>query len=311
MDEVLRLLWGTVQLRPYVFAFLAVYLAASGVHLGWRRTVLYIPLGYCIAWLSEFSSIHWGFPYGDYFYISTTIDRELWIFGVPFMDSLSYVFLSYCSYSMAIFLLSPLFDSPVPKILETRRLRRSPQVLVLGAFLFVLLDIIIDPVAFQGSRWFLGQIYGYRSPGFYFGIPMSNFGGWLLVGFAMIGAIQMLDRFTPALRYTPLPYHRLAFCRYLGPLLYLSVLVFNLTITFWIGEVLLGIVGCLILFFPALFAIFFTGYKLSHIPSRALEQHLTDFPPPVSPLARPAANSNPAPGSAPRQDGRRKVQETA
>ena len=313
MDETLRLLWGTVWLRPYVFAFLAVYLAASGIHLGWKRTVLYIPLGYCIAWVSEFSSIHWGFPYGDYFYIPTTADRELWIFGVPFMDSLSYVFLSYCSYSMAIFLLSPLSGSRFPAILETQGLRRSRQTLVLGAFLFVLLDIITDPVALQGSRWFLGQIYGYRSPGFYFGIPMSNFGGWLLVGLAMIGALQVLDRFTRAFPFAPGPYHRLVFFRFLGPVLYLSILAFNLIITFMIGETLLGIVGCLVLFFPTLLACFFTGYKLSNALPGAIERHLADFPLPVSPAAflTPTSDSNPASGGSRQQGGRRKIQEPA
>ena len=67
-----RLFWGTVVLRPYVFAFLAIYLAAAATHLGWRRTLLFLPLGYSLAWLSEYSSIHWGFPYGDYFYIPST-----------------------------------------------------------------------------------------------------------------------------------------------------------------------------------------------------------------------------------------------
>jgi len=191
MPELLRLLWGTVLLRPYVFAFLAVYLLASSTQSGWRRTLLFLPLGYSIAWISEFSSIHWGFPYGDYFYIEDTLDRELWVMGVPFMDSLSYVFLAYCSFSTAIFLLSPVqFTAANAYILENHALRRSRQTLVLGAFLFVLLDIIIDPVALQGYRWFLGQIYGYREPGVYFGIPLSNFAGWLVVGFAMMAGLQ-------------------------------------------------------------------------------------------------------------------------
>ena len=61
------------------------------------------------------------------------------------MDSLSYVFLSYCSYSMAIFLLSPvLFVKSNVFVLETHSLRRSWQTLVLGSFLFVFLDLIID-----------------------------------------------------------------------------------------------------------------------------------------------------------------------
>lgn len=279
MLEFGRLLLGTVLLRPYVFAFLAVYLAAAGAHLGWRRTLLFIPAGYWVAWLSEFSSIHWGFPYGDYFYIAATVDRELWVFGVPFMDSLSYVFLAYCSYAMALFILSPLhFSRKGVVILETRRLRRSPETLVLGACLFVLLDIIIDPVAYQGDRWFLGQIYGYREPGLYFGIPLSNFAGWLLVGLAMVAALQLLDRLP---RLEPGRRSRLGsipWVRLLGSVLYVSVLAFNLTVTFWIGETFMGMVGCLILFFPSLLVCFFTCYKQQHLTPAQLEDHCRDFP---------------------------------
>lgn len=279
MDETLRLLLGTVLLRPYVFAFLAVYLAAAAIHLGWRQTLVFTPVGYAIAWVSEFASIHWGFPYGDYYYIPTTVGRELWVLGVPFMDSLSYVFLAYCSYSMAIFLLSPtLFTKRQIYILETHSLRRSWQTLALGAFLFVLLDIIIDPVALQGHRWFLGQIYGYRSPGLYFGIPMSNFGGWLLVGFAMIGALQMLDRFPSLHSQGGLAYHGIPGVKLLGPILYVSVIVFNLIVTFRIGEMLLGITGCLIIFHPALLALFFSIYKQKHLTQDMILRHLEEFP---------------------------------
>ena len=279
MSDFCRLLLGTIVLRPYVFAFLTVYLAAAASHIGWRRTLIFLPVGYGVAWLSEFSSIHWGFPYGDYFYIPSTMDRELWVFGVPFMDSLSYVFLSYCSYSMALFILSPvLFTKKRVIVLETRRLRRSPQTLVLGAFLFVLLDIIIDPVALQGDRWFLGQIYGYREAGLYFGIPMSNFAGWLLVGLAMIWVLQLLDTL-PSLE--PRKASILAGvpgARLLGPLLYACILLFNLAVTFWIGEYFLGVVGCTVLFFPSLLIWFFTLYKRANLSPTHIEEHCRDFP---------------------------------
>jgi len=282
MMDVFTLLLGTVQLRPYVFTFLAVYLAAASAHIGWRRTLLFVPLGYSLAWLSEFASIHWGFPYGDYYYIPDTVGIELWVLGVPFMDSLSYVFLSYCSYSMALFLLSPtLFTRRNVFILETRALRRSWKTLVLGAFLFVLLDVIIDPVALLGDRWFLGKIYGYRHAGFYFGIPMSNFGGWFLVGLVLIGALQGLERLhglEARERSTFGKLNHVPWIRLLGPMLYVSVLAFNLTVTFWIGETLLGVVGCLILFFPALFAVFFTLYKQEHVTRELIDRHLADFP---------------------------------
>ena len=126
MPELLSLLGSTVALRPYVFVFLAVYVATGSVHMGLRRTLAYIPLGYGLAWASEFASINYGFPYGDYYYLHDTVGRELWVFGVPFMDSLSYVFLSYSSYAMAVFLLSPVrFGTHGCIVLETRPLRRS------------------------------------------------------------------------------------------------------------------------------------------------------------------------------------------
>lgn len=279
MPEWVMLLGGTVILRPYVFAFLTVYLVAGAAHMGWRRTVAYLPVGYFLAWLSELSSIHLGFPYGDYYYIPNTIDRELWVLGVPFMDSLSYVFLSYCSYNLAIFLLSPVrFTVGSVFVLETRAIRRSFRVWILGACLFVLLDIIIDPVALQGYRWFLGQIYGYRHPGIYFGIPMSNFAGWLLVGVVLVGALQVLDR---AAFLEPRARSVLAGAPWiglLGPALYLGILVFNLAITFWIGEALLGTTGCLILAVPLLLSILFSHYKHRHVTRGELQAHLKDFP---------------------------------
>lgn len=278
MPEFLNLFLGTVLLRPYVFVFLAVYLVAAAAHMGWRRTLVYLPLGYAIAWLSEYSSIHWGIPYGDYFYIPATIHQELWIAGVPFMDSLSYVFLSYCSYSMAIFLLSPvLFSQGNAFVLETHRVRQSRQTLVLGSFLFVFLDIVIDPVTLHGHRWFLGQIYGYREIGVYFGVPMSNFAGWLVVGFVLVGVLQMLDRQRGLEPGKTSALHAIPGIVLLGPVLYASILLFSLAVTFWIGEILLATVDCLLIFFPALLVFFFTLYKQTHLNATCITRHAADF----------------------------------
>jgi uncharacterized membrane protein len=279
MFEFLRLLLGTIVLRPYVFAFLTIYLVAAAAHLGWRRTLVFLPLGYGLAWLSEFSSIHWGFPYGDYFYIPSTRGRELWVFGVPFMTSLSYVFLSYCSYAMALFILSPvLLSKNQIMILETRRLRRSWQTLILGSFLLVLLDIIIDPVALMGDRWFLGQIYGYRVNGLYFGIPMSNFEGWLVVGLAMNAVLQLLDTLPSLEPKKASIFNRMPGARLLGPMLFLGIVAFNVAVTFWIEEYLLGFVGCTVLFFPSLLILFFTLYKHASLNPTQIAQHCRDFP---------------------------------
>ncbi len=246
MGEFLALLGGTVALRPYVFIFLGVYLLLATWHLGLGRTLTYLGLGYLIAWSSEFLSIHTGFPYGQYIYIPATRGRELWVAGVPFMDSLSYVFLSYASYSLALLALGPVRRRGRGLFLdESPALRGSWLTLALAAALFVTLDIIIDPVALQGYRWFLGQIYGYPEPAAYFGIMVENFAGWLLVGAVMMRTLQAVSRWgrRPWWGWGRREFGNRAL---LGPGLYVGILAFNLAVTFALGETLMGLAGLFI-----------------------------------------------------------------
>jgi putative membrane protein len=239
-----QLLWGTVILRPYVFIFLGVYLWLATWHLGLGRTLVYLVCGYLVAWLSEFSSIHTGFPYGLYIYIPATRARELWVLGVPFMDSLSYVFLSYASYSLALLLLGVRSGGKGGEPMDSNY-KKTAATVILAAVLFVTLDIIIDPLALRGHRWFLGQIYGYPDPGMYFGVPLSNFAGWLLVGIIMIFLLQRLERWSPR-SWLSCGQCRFPGAAYLGAGLYAGVLLFNLILTFYIGETLLSLVGIFI-----------------------------------------------------------------
>ena len=123
--DLFRLLGSTVLYRWYVFAFLGVFWLAAWLHFGWRRTALFTLVGYFTAWAAEFSSIHNGIPFGRYNYISApTIDRELWVFGVPFMDSISFVFLAYASFGLALLASSPI-------IVEGRSLELIPFLVVI------------------------------------------------------------------------------------------------------------------------------------------------------------------------------------
>lgn len=240
---------GTIVLRPYVFAFLAAFLLISRTQMGWIRTGLWILTGYGIAFASEFSSIHNGFPYGLYEYLPEgSIDRELWIGGVPFMDSLSYVFLSHVAFLMAIHLRSSArcrgrWDY---EVLSSDRIRRGVLTTLLSAYLFMSLDIVIDPVAHLGDRWFLGKIYRYVEPGIYFDVPLSNFAGWFLVGFAIVGANQLLDAWLSRRGLPPRPSRPFPGRDAFVPALYFSILLFNIAVTFAIGETRLGLVGVFI-----------------------------------------------------------------
>jgi putative membrane protein len=268
---------GTIAMRPYVFAFFGAFLLACVPHVGWRKTLAFTVAGYLIAFASEKLSISTGFPYGWYYYIDATSHKELWVWGVPFFDSLSYVFLTYCSYSTALFILSPLATKGYDLItLETRAIRSSWPALVLGAFLQTFLDIIIDPTSHQGHRWFLGQIYGYREEGLHFGVPLSNYAGWLLTSFLLVAAFQWIDRKQEKDR--PYGIIHLPFRSLLGPILYLSVLIFIWTVTFWIGEPLMALTGIFIFTLPIVMVTVLALVRVNRYRQEELQQHLHDYP---------------------------------
>ena len=86
------------------------------------------------------------------------------------------------------------------------------------------LDVVIDPLAVRGDRWFLGRIFYYPGGGVYFGVPLSNFAGWTLVGATGVGLYVAIAGGASAGRVWP------------GVALYYVVLGFNLAVTAWIGE---------------------------------------------------------------------------
>jgi len=279
MNDLVQLAAGTVSMRPYVFAFFAAYLIASVPHLGWKRVSVFTFLGYLTAFASELSSINTGFPYGWYYYIDRTSSQELWIAGVPFFDSLSYVFLCYCSYATALFILSPLKSTSKNLILlETLSIRRSVSVLFLGSLLQTYLDIIIDPVALQGRHWFLGEIYGYREAGYHFGVPLTNYAGWFIVSGLMIFLLQRLAG-RRELRTIP----PAGVCSFPGSslfpvLLYLSVIIFNLVIAIRINQMTMAISGFFVMLLPVSMSIILATRRVNRYSREELAEHLRDFP---------------------------------
>ena len=257
--DIPRLLLGSLILRPYVFGFLLLHLVGASALLGWRRTAAFTLITWGIALAAEHSSIRTGIPFGFYYYIPRTADRELWIAGVPFFDSLSFSFLLVASYGLAWFLLAG--GRPGDRIVADtygapRRIWPRPgrlRHLILASLLFVLIDVVIDPVALRGDRWFLGQMYGYPEPGVYFGVPLANFLGWGVVGVTATALYHLWER--RLADCSAVGERRLADCSAVGerrlpemgagrfsrgaalcPGLYFIVLAFNLAVTAALGE---------------------------------------------------------------------------
>ena len=237
MLRTFDLLAATIALRPYVFVFFACYLILALARLGYARTLTFTIVAFAIAWVSEWSSAvaGTGIPFGLYRYIDLTRDEELWIRGVPFMDSLSFTFLSYVSWDLAI---------------RIKGNRDSLFTTLLASLLMTFLDVIIDPVALRGDRWFLGKLYFYPDGGFYFGVPLLNFVGWFAVCFVILRVYLIIEKLIPGKPPRSgdevlLPVRTLVL-RHGAAMLYFGILAFNLTMTFWIGETALGLMGVIL-----------------------------------------------------------------
>ncbi|HKW86900.1 MAG TPA: carotenoid biosynthesis protein [Nitrospiraceae bacterium] len=255
--DVPVLLFRTVVLRPYVFLFLAVFLFAAQRLIGWRRTGFFFLITWLTAFACEFSSTRTGIPFGWYHYTGSTVGQELYLSNVPFMDSLSFIFLLYASYCLALFFLLPVHDVSIVERSASARInlmalvldskvRVSVSVLGLSVLFFVFIDMVIDPLALRGEQWFLGKIYYYPDPGIHFGVPVANYIGWAVVGLIALSSYFILDRRLQSMSPESLANRPVTGDILLGCGLYYGVLLFNLAVTFWIGEALLGMTGVLI-----------------------------------------------------------------
>jgi uncharacterized membrane protein len=242
--EFFELLLGTILLRPYVFIFLLSYLVIAILHMGVKRSILFTVLAFGIAFAAEYSSTRNGFPFGYYTYIETTREQELWISNVPFMDTISFIFLSYVSYTLSLFLWCPLKKSGWDiRLVESNAVKYSWRVILTGAVLMMMLDVVIDPVSFLGDRWFLGQIYTYQEQGEYFNIPLTNFAGWFIVGFTILFIFTRIDAWLTRRGFRDMGMRQVPGQALLGPAVYFGVLVFTLGVTFYIGEFFMGFCG--------------------------------------------------------------------
>jgi uncharacterized membrane protein len=219
VGAVLSLVAGTLVLRPYVFGFLLAFLLIAGRDLGRRGALVWLAVGFGVAFVAEYSSTRIGFPFGLYAYSGATKGREVFLSNVPFFDPLSFPFLAYASWCLARLALG--------------RARGFAVVALAGASM-MLADVVIDPLAVRGGRWFLGNVFSYPSGGVYFGVPISNFAGWWLVGSAIVGTFLLLGSSERVEAPGP------------GVGLYYAVLSFNLLLTAWIGEPVLLATGLLL-----------------------------------------------------------------
>ena len=182
------LLLGTLVGRWYVTLFGLTFLWRASRQLGWRRTGIYTAIALTVGLLAENGSVHWGIPYTGYSFNENLRDDELWVFDVPLMVPLSYTFMAYFAYAGGRLVASGPW--------RTRALRPWHELLV-AWMLGVWAIWVLDPVSRLGDRFYLGELFAYDGPGFWFGLPLGSQVGFALTAGVLILALHRLDGDAP------------------------------------------------------------------------------------------------------------------
>jgi uncharacterized membrane protein len=196
----MHLVMGTIIGRWYVTAFGLAFLYYGWRWLGARKLIVYACLSVALAALAENASVYWGVPYTHYTFNDQLRSQELWLVDVPVMVPLSYSFVMFFAFAAARLVASGPWRTVPP----------SPFAAYALAVVFATWATwSLDPVSQRGAAWYLGDLFHYTHPGFWFGLPLLSQVGWFCVSAVLCGSLAYLtrdevDRAVPSLREHPL-----------------------------------------------------------------------------------------------------------
>jgi putative membrane protein len=210
---------GTLFGRWYVTIFGAVFAWCALRHLGWRKTLVYVVVAVGVGALAENGSVHLGFPYTRYAFNSDLRGDEVFIGDVPLMVPLSYTFMAYFAFASGRLLASGPWRT---------RAARPWQEWLLALVLTVWALWILDPVSRLGDEFYLGELFEYEGPGFWFGLPLGSQLGFAATAAVLLALLFVLSRDEPdravaGLRRHP---HLPALLTYHGQVVHLAIVAF-------------------------------------------------------------------------------------
>jgi uncharacterized membrane protein len=219
---------GTIVGRWYVTLFGLTFLWRASRHLGWRRTGIYAAVAVTVGALAENGAVHFGIPYTRYAFNDELRGDEIFLGDVPIMVPLSYTFMAYFAFEAGRLVASGPWRLRAP---------RQWHELLVAWMLAVWALWILDPVSRLGDEFYLGELFRYEGPGFWFGLPLGSQVGFAATAAVLLATLHVLDGDSPqgvvagGLRDHP----------YAVALLTYHAQVFHLAaVAFWIGADTIG-----------------------------------------------------------------------
>ncbi|NML94163.1 carotenoid biosynthesis protein [Novosphingobium olei] len=162
-----------------LFALIAFVIAHGIATMGARSIVVFFAVTMLVSFLLEALSIATGFPFGFYVH-HMAMPRPL---GVPLIVPPSYAVYGYLGWRLACTILR--CEEPGP---SAQRLLGAP---LLAAFIIPGLDLVGDAM---GST--VAGTWSYLHPSGYFGVPLTNFLGWIFTCWAMVQLYALVEALT-------------------------------------------------------------------------------------------------------------------
>jgi lycopene beta-cyclase len=162
---IARWTWGDgviplSSLIGVIFQFLAVVMILMH-RWDWRRVLTVTLIVGVMTWAAEALGSKTGFPFGSYYYTDLLQPQ---VFGVPLLIPFAWMMMLAPAWAVAQAIVGPV-TTP----------RRRAAFIAVSALAITAWDLYLDP---QMTGW---GFWVWQQPGEYFGIPLVNYLGWLLV----------------------------------------------------------------------------------------------------------------------------------
>ncbi|HYI05489.1 MAG TPA: carotenoid biosynthesis protein [Reyranella sp.] len=171
LEELIGIQYRTAALTAVHLAILLSFTFVHGsLRYGLKGVVAFAVICLVVSNAIENLGVATGFPFGPYHYTDALGPK---LGYVPLMIGPAYLGVGYLSWVLATVLAG-----------DVKRGAAAAQIFVtplIGAFIMVLWDLSMDPMASTLSQWWI-----WEQGGGFFGVPLQNFLGWYLTVFAFM-----------------------------------------------------------------------------------------------------------------------------
>jgi putative membrane protein len=175
---------GGIGIKTLFMMLFSIFHAAYV--LGWRHTLLFFGITVAVSWSYEHVGVETGLIYGAYHYTNAL---GLKLGHVPIIIPIAWFMMIYPSYIIA-----NLIGSGRQMMMRDKNNNRITLVQILwlsflSAVMMTAWDLVVDPYLSGPTE----RAWIWEDGGQYFGVPLHNFGGWLLTTFTIYFIFRLLS----------------------------------------------------------------------------------------------------------------------